>query len=736
MASSRLTPMPPPKASPPPLGAVSSTPQQRSNVTVAAAPSKGPSSSSLVVGGGRRRSGSSSSSVAVAVAPLPLGHPSVDPFSRISIVHSFVGKINADCLSRRFLICLRDHLPFVGIERGCDVISQYARSALLRKAKYNAGIPVSPTDVVLRLRLIVMRGYRRLRARRKLTALLNEYAKRRRLEILQFVKQWTRCEHETQRNVHVSFLEYSATHVSTERKRLVAASYRVRCIHQWVKAMRDVTRQKRQQWDCFYLWIAQQNRAVSTGAYYAIRAIALDTLLYRRITDISGDGRRLYFEPRMAFGSQTTLRDVVLEEARLRFKPSSSTNTTTATASSTSVVVAAAGRTAKGSGVLPITTTAASSLSSSSPASFRSTDDTDRGLLRRLVILRTQKHSLVDPDLLLDSAYLKTRIVAVDTMHHHGSSAAAESTASEQQDHVDLAYMDYTWSLEAHPFFREAPTSLPMLLRQEQHQSSISNSIAFGEDHNAMKPTTNGNNDEENEKQQLALSMAVTDARRRKSMADSSSEQTPSPVVGDTQQRLSVSVDPMARLKLGLSSPSSPVAIPKTVISMVGDQWVMNPFFSGRLQHIVTANNKNSSKKQRSGSAAAPTRRSSTASNATSEYINSIQSSPRGGLAGTTAGTRFTDIHQPSPRSGSHHGGGGGGASSVASQPNCTTNSTMNWKDLVRQYETTWAAIQQGGVHRHTNHVVVHHGAKPHGDPPQQQQQQQWSGRDKREPGG
>jgi hypothetical protein len=561
--------------------------------------------------------------------PLPLAHPSVDPFSHISIVHSFVGKINADCLGRRFLICLRDHLPFVGIERGCDVIAQYARSSLLRKAKYNAGIPVSATDVVLRLRLIVMRGYRRLRGRRKLKALMIEYANRRRSEIFNFVQQWTRCEHETQRKVHVSFLEYSATHVSIERKRLVAASYRMRCIHDWVKAMRDVTRQQRQQCDIFYLWTAQQNRAVSSGAYYAIRTLALETLRFRRVaTSTPGKVRILYFQPTMAFGRRTTLRDVALEEARLRFH------------------------------VTPATTNAAvripkSAAPSTSVGSFRSADDTDRGLLRRLVIQRTQKASLVDPDLLVSSAYLNTRIVTVPPP----SSRSAATSATDE----DLGEND-AWSAEHHPLFRVAPTTLPMLLRQEQQQ------------HEQRQ------NDDDDERQQLAVSMAITDARRR-SVAEVSHEASPVPVDPPSHVALNNSNAPPPAPTAAVATPL--VAIPKTVISMVGDQWIMNPFFSGRIQHVVATNN------TRRQIRSHPATQARSTLDPNGEDSGSKHSSPRGEF---TAAKTFM-LPTVTPRNDNDDQS----AMKTAHRQHAgDAESRKDWKDMVRRYEHKWAAIQQG----------------------------------------
>lgn len=287
-------------------------------------------------------------------APLSKRHLSnaQDPFAHISIVHSFVDTLNEECMDRRFLICLRDHLPFVGIERGCDIITDFAKRLLLQRTRRQhqlSSYDALSSGSLFLFRFAILKLRRALRGRKKLAQVVVAYADTRRTEIATFVKWWTRLEHEAQQQTKVSFLEYAVSHVAREHKTSIAATIRARRLHAWMREMRSVYHRRSVQSDNFFLWVARGQFAISAGAYLAMKTLILHTFPEAK------------YLPKLGFFS-TTLREVVVEEAVRRF-----------------------GR-----------------------------GHTEQQLLRKLVASRTQHGSLADPDLLLHSDYLKLVIVPAE----------------------------------------------------------------------------------------------------------------------------------------------------------------------------------------------------------------------------------------------------------------------------------------------------------------------------------
>lgn len=221
------------------------------------------------------------------------GARTADPFATVELVHDYVSNTNKDLIDRRFLICLRDHLPLVGVERGCDLLSRFARRCVLRGTRQTG-------TVLFRCWLLAAR--RLVRGRRKLTAVVVSYAARRRKEIQWLVEQWIECEHS--HRCERTFLDYTISHVKDDQKWRVMAELRAQYVHRWMQDMRLVWARHKGQSDNLFLWVLECGMPVASTTYFSLKTLLLDTF------------PRTRYEPPWAIGT-TTIAELVHIHARM-----------------------------------------------------------------------------------------------------------------------------------------------------------------------------------------------------------------------------------------------------------------------------------------------------------------------------------------------------------------------------------------------------------------------------------
>lgn len=452
-----------------------------------------------------------------------------DPFSHISIVHSFVDAMNAECTERRFLVCLRDQLPFVGIERGSDILTEFFRRYLLSETR----IP----DGYMLVRCALLHAKRLIRGRKKLKALWSKYVKSRREEIRFFVMQWTMREHQVQRHAKVSFVEYASAHVPAEFKMKIAAIIYSKYVHKYVKELRTIRERRRMQTDNFFLWISKSGVAMSSGAYYAARTFAIDSLPLAP------------YLPKFAFYT-ATIGEVVVEEAKRRFPKSAAQD--------------------------------------------------DTMLFRLLVVNRTQKDSLVDPDMLLNGAFIKFTVVQQPPdvswrMRHPFFNNPPDDSETRPQELLNVSQpssgevmqqqsaptdnslplinkpLSISPSMEGGPPRVVSPPAHQTPKRTPSPQSSRVDPPSIGASLEQMaapaKPSLSINSPPDEAPSVLSPQLASAKSTRSSLVGFGSNAEYPSrPFSGNSRFQM--------------------VAISKSVISMIGNKWMEHPAFEGQLTHV------------------------------------------------------------------------------------------------------------------------------------------------------
>lgn len=487
--------------------------------------------------GRRQRGGSSTSRPAAAAGSSATS--GVDPFTHVALVHGFVDALNEACLSMRFLICLRDQLPFVGIERGCDIISDFARRHLLRKTRHSCQPHASEdrvrTGCMLLFRLAFLRLRKRVRGKKKLTALILRYARERRDDLATFVTAWADVEHRArgQSLPSVSFLEYATAHVAAVDKPRIAAAVRATFVHRWVKELRQHWAKRLQQSDHFFLYMARSHVTIPPYAYYALKSMLLGLL------PVQSDGPRFRF-------FTATIGDVVLEEARRRFGP---------------VNASSSGGTRRTSGGGRPVSTQNLRVSVAGAASLVGPQQADAALLRRLVAMRTQRDSCTNPDLLVNSAYIHFPIVhRLDDPRYV---PRVRSCFMQPPPELHVASFAAGTSFE-----RKKPQPTTDAAPIQRQSSRVTFSSEPGENTNSLTQSARRQGNDE-----------VNDANGSGSTSPSTWRRSTGPPGSPTTVTSPTSLQ-------HVNSSRKYIAVNRTVISMVGTRWLDHPIFQGTLRRV------------------------------------------------------------------------------------------------------------------------------------------------------
>ena len=192
----------------------------------------------------------------MAAAPPPS-----DPFAANVRLHALMKAAVTDCVQRKLILALGSQSPLVALTTATPVVSKFFSQLRIQGRSYR----VLWLQFTFHVKRIV-------RERRRLAALLQEWARRRRLELSELVERWAALEEEARREL--SFVEYVLLFVSPTEKQRVAAMFRMHCCHQWIRELRTASTKRKRDLAAFYQRTLS-SRIVSPSCYQITKVLLL-----------------------------------------------------------------------------------------------------------------------------------------------------------------------------------------------------------------------------------------------------------------------------------------------------------------------------------------------------------------------------------------------------------------------------------------------------------------------------